>query len=61
VEREKVFTYNINITEYPSEFGRKSGLRRILPDKSCLRRIVFHKKNLPAGMMMIAVITFSIF
>jgi len=27
------------------DFVQKSGLRRILLDKSCLRRILFHKKS----------------
>jgi len=42
--RGKHSSYRINRTEYPSDLVKKSGLRRNLCDKSCLRRILFHKK-----------------
>jgi len=42
---ENKITYYINRTEYPLGLGQKSGLRRILFDRSCVRRIWFHKKS----------------
>ena len=38
-------TYYIKRTEYPLGLSQKSGLRRILFDRSCLRRIFFNKKS----------------
>ena len=47
---KKCITYYIDKTGYPSGFSQKnSGLRRIVFDKSCLRSIILHQKNLACG------------
>ena len=37
------------MTDYSSGISKKSGLRRILFDKSCLQHIFFHQKIWPAA------------
>jgi len=49
VIREQWMTWYINRTDYPSDSVKISGLRRILFHKTCLRRILCHKKIWPAA------------